>query len=268
MDCKLTMQVGLWIFGGAINVDVVTAAILGFSVLFITGVVIWKECLAESVAWDTLTWFAALIAMAGYLNKYGLISWFGQTVVKGPSGNLAEAESAHEIAQLKYPALLFKKRLIANIEKIYGVICDNLNKELGLLLVLCIQAPQTSEGVLISGCSFEKDSQSNPWEGIVDCLKTFLNTLKENFVGASENRQFSQISTPFVWFLDKVHALTLCIALIGDGPFSQASPVRPFFYPRSSSVKPTILFSKYHLALIILKDKKDLTLMQWFLQAE
>lgn len=29
-----------------------------------------------------LTWFAALIAMAGYLNKYGLISWFSQTVVK------------------------------------------------------------------------------------------------------------------------------------------------------------------------------------------
>jgi di/tricarboxylate transporter len=34
------------------------------------------------VAWDTLTWFAALIAMAGYLNKFGLISWFSETVVK------------------------------------------------------------------------------------------------------------------------------------------------------------------------------------------
>ena len=65
-----------------LNVDAVTAAILGLSVLLITGVVTWKECLAEAVAWDTLTWFAALIAMAGYLNKYGLISWFSQTVVK------------------------------------------------------------------------------------------------------------------------------------------------------------------------------------------
>ena len=73
---------GLWIFGGMLNVDAVTAAILGLSVLLVTGVVTWKECLAESVAWDTLTWFAALIAMAGYLNKYGLISWFSQTVVK------------------------------------------------------------------------------------------------------------------------------------------------------------------------------------------
>ena len=25
-------------------------------------------------AWDTLTWFAALIAMAAYLNKFGFIS--------------------------------------------------------------------------------------------------------------------------------------------------------------------------------------------------
>jgi len=48
----------------------------------VTGVVTWKECLGEAVAWDTLTWFAALIAMAGYLNKYGLISWFSESVVK------------------------------------------------------------------------------------------------------------------------------------------------------------------------------------------
>lgn len=79
---SVNYQVGLWIFGGMLGVDAVTAAILGLSVLLVTGVVTWKECLAESVAWDTLTWFAALIAMAGYLNKYGLISWFSQTVVK------------------------------------------------------------------------------------------------------------------------------------------------------------------------------------------
>uniref|UniRef100_A0A7N0RHS2 Uncharacterized protein n=1 Tax=Kalanchoe fedtschenkoi TaxID=63787 RepID=A0A7N0RHS2_KALFE len=82
MAATLLLTVGLWVFGGMLNVDAVTAAILGLSVLLITGVVTWKECLAESVAWDTLTWFAALIAMAGYLNKYGLISWFSETVVK------------------------------------------------------------------------------------------------------------------------------------------------------------------------------------------
>lgn len=86
MAATLLVTVGLWIFGGALKVDAVTAAILGLSALLITGVVTWKECLAESVAWDTLTWFAALIAMAGYLNKYGLIAWFSQTVVKVVGG--------------------------------------------------------------------------------------------------------------------------------------------------------------------------------------
>ncbi|KAL8480083.1 hypothetical protein ACS0TY_026860 [Phlomoides rotata] len=86
MAGTLLLTVGLWIFGSVLNVDAVTAAILGLSVLLITGVVTWKECLAESVAWDTLTWFAALIAMAAYLNKYGLITWFSQTVVKFVGG--------------------------------------------------------------------------------------------------------------------------------------------------------------------------------------
>ncbi|CAA6667321.1 unnamed protein product [Spirodela intermedia] len=86
MSLTLLLTVGLWVFGGVINVDAVTAAILGLSILLVTGVVTWKECLSEAVAWDTLTWFAALIAMAGYLNKYGLISWFSQTVVKFVGG--------------------------------------------------------------------------------------------------------------------------------------------------------------------------------------
>ncbi|PIN12358.1 hypothetical protein CDL12_15036 [Handroanthus impetiginosus] len=86
MAGTLLLTVALWVFGSFLNIDAVTAAILGLSVLLITGVVTWKECLAESVAWDTLTWFAALIAMAGYLNKYGLISWFSQTVVKFVGG--------------------------------------------------------------------------------------------------------------------------------------------------------------------------------------
>jgi di/tricarboxylate transporter len=38
--------------------------------------------LAEGPAWDTLTWFAALIAMAGYLNTYGIVNWFSDQVVQ------------------------------------------------------------------------------------------------------------------------------------------------------------------------------------------
>nr|KAJ0227935.1 hypothetical protein LSAT_V11C100035310 [Lactuca sativa] len=123
------------------------------------------------------------------------------------SGDLTEDEDTTEIVQqveAKYPALLFKKRLIAYVEKMYDNILGNVKKELGSLLALCIQAPPRSEKVLIFGVSFGKDSHFksvnslhsrlkkkfgkdshfNHWQGIVDCLNTLLNTLKENFVCA------------------------------------------------------------------------------------
>jgi len=82
MAAALVVTVGLWIFGSSIGVGSVAAALVGLSTLLISGVITWKECLAEGPAWDTLTWFAALIAMASYLNKYGLIPWFSASVVK------------------------------------------------------------------------------------------------------------------------------------------------------------------------------------------
>lgn len=39
----------------------------------------------------------------------------------------------------KYPAMLFKQQLTASLEKIFGLIRDNLKKEISPLLSLCIQ---------------------------------------------------------------------------------------------------------------------------------
>lgn len=41
--------------------------------------------------------------------------------------------------EAKYPALLFKQQLTAYVEKLYGMIRDNLKKEISPLLGLCIQ---------------------------------------------------------------------------------------------------------------------------------
>lgn len=78
----LSITVSLWIFGGNFGVSSVAAAIVGLSILLVTGVVKWKECLSNNAAWDTLTWFAALIAMASYLNKLGFIPWLSSRVVE------------------------------------------------------------------------------------------------------------------------------------------------------------------------------------------
>lgn len=58
------------------------------------------------------------------------------------SVNITAATAALEgvrQVEAKYPALLFKQQLTAYVEKIYGIIRDNLKKELGLFLSLCIQ---------------------------------------------------------------------------------------------------------------------------------
>lgn len=87
LDEKLTagaliVTVALWIFGGQIGIGAVAAALLGLGIMLITNVVTWKECLSNNAAWDTLAWFAALIGMASYLNKYGFIKWFSDQVVQ------------------------------------------------------------------------------------------------------------------------------------------------------------------------------------------
>lgn len=82
----LATTVALWIFGGSLGVNAVAAALVGLAILLITNVVTWKECLSDNQAWDTLTWFAALIGMASYLNKYGFIAWFSDKVVAMISG--------------------------------------------------------------------------------------------------------------------------------------------------------------------------------------
>ncbi|XP_010433173.1 PREDICTED: myosin-14-like isoform X2 [Camelina sativa] len=83
----------------------------------------------------------------------------------------------------KDPALLFKQQLTAYVEKIFGMIRDNLKNELQTLLSLCIQAPRTSTGrSLRSAKSMGKDSPLDHWKGINEGLNAILSTLKENFV--------------------------------------------------------------------------------------
>lgn len=64
------------IFGKAFEVDPTAVAFLGLAILLVTQVLTWEDVLKEKVAWDTITWFAALVMMASYLQKLGLIKWF------------------------------------------------------------------------------------------------------------------------------------------------------------------------------------------------
>ncbi|MBU5617621.1 anion permease [Psychrobacter sp. TAE2020] len=68
------------LLGEQYSVDATTTAFIGLSTLILTGVLTWDDILQEKSAWDTIIWFGALIMMASYLNKLGLISWFSENI--------------------------------------------------------------------------------------------------------------------------------------------------------------------------------------------
>ncbi|KAL3517670.1 hypothetical protein ACH5RR_020259 [Cinchona calisaya] len=90
--------------------------------------------------------------------------------------------------EAKYPALLFKQQLTAYVEKIYGIIRDNLKKDISPLLGLCIQAPRISRASLIKGTArmlanaAAQEILIAHWQRIVKSLGNFLNVVKANHV--------------------------------------------------------------------------------------
>ncbi|WP_313374133.1 anion permease [Chishuiella sp.] len=71
------------IFGEQFAVLPTTAAFIGLAILLLTGVLSWEDILKNKGAWDTIVWFAALVMMASFLGKLGLVKWLSVTVGTG-----------------------------------------------------------------------------------------------------------------------------------------------------------------------------------------
>ncbi|CAM8952560.1 unnamed protein product [Rhodiola kirilowii] len=78
----MLLSVSLWVAGDYIGMPSVVAAMIGLSILLLTGVLEWDDCLSEKSAWDTLAWFAVLVGMAGQLTNVGVVSWMSRSVAK------------------------------------------------------------------------------------------------------------------------------------------------------------------------------------------
>ena len=68
-----------------VKVDATATTFLGLSLCLLTGVLTWDDALKEKGAWDTIVWFAALVMMANFLNKLGLIAWLSESMQGGIS---------------------------------------------------------------------------------------------------------------------------------------------------------------------------------------
>jgi L-tartrate/succinate antiporter len=75
----VVIALSLWIFGGK-YVDATTAALIVISLMIITGVVTWDDITANKAAWNTLAWFATLVALADGLNRVGFVKWLATSI--------------------------------------------------------------------------------------------------------------------------------------------------------------------------------------------
>lgn len=73
------LALGLWIFGGEV-VNATTVAIVVIALMVIGRIVSWDDILANKAAWNTLVWFATLVALADGLNKVGFVKWFADAI--------------------------------------------------------------------------------------------------------------------------------------------------------------------------------------------
>lgn len=76
----------LWIIGPFIQMKATVAAMIGLVILLLSGIIKWRDVLEESSAWDTFIWFATLVTLSSFLNKFGLTTWFSSFVVDRVSG--------------------------------------------------------------------------------------------------------------------------------------------------------------------------------------
>ncbi|WVZ60536.1 hypothetical protein U9M48_010546 [Paspalum notatum var. saurae] len=124
----------------------------------------------------------------------------GLHITSGYSGMVGRLDTA-SMVEAKYPALRFKQQLTAYVEKIYGIVRDNLKKEISPFLTMCIQAPRAnrvrpSRGSLksIHSNTLSRQASSAQWQSIVKCLDHTLETMKSNYVPPMIIRKtFSQV---------------------------------------------------------------------------
>jgi len=73
------LALGMWIFGGD-YINATTAALVVISLMLVLSVVSWDDIVKNSAAWNTLAWFATLVALADGLNRVGFVKWFADTI--------------------------------------------------------------------------------------------------------------------------------------------------------------------------------------------
>jgi L-tartrate/succinate antiporter len=79
------IALALWIFGDDF-LNATTAALVVISLMLLMNVVTWDDMLTNKQAWNTLAWFATLVALADGLSRTGFVKWFADTIAAHMGG--------------------------------------------------------------------------------------------------------------------------------------------------------------------------------------
>ena len=91
------LALSLWIFGSSIlNATMVGLVVL--CLMLILDIINWDDVISNKSAWNTLVWFATLVAMATGLARVGFLAWLGERV----AAQLAGAEMATVVLGLLF----------------------------------------------------------------------------------------------------------------------------------------------------------------------
>ena len=81
----VVIALAMWIFR-AEEVNATTAALIVICLMLVTNVVTWDDITKNFPAWNTLAWFATLVALAGGLSQVGFVKWFAEVVANHMAG--------------------------------------------------------------------------------------------------------------------------------------------------------------------------------------
>jgi DASS family divalent anion:Na+ symporter len=76
----------LWMTNTLHGIDYATVALLGISVLLITGVLDWEDLISERPAWSVFIWYGGLVRMAEALGQTGITKRFAEVSASFTAG--------------------------------------------------------------------------------------------------------------------------------------------------------------------------------------
>ena len=80
MSLSVFLALLMWIFGGAIGINATTAALAVVCLILILNIIDVDDFFGNKQAWNVLTWFATLIALAKGLSITGFLDWISSSL--------------------------------------------------------------------------------------------------------------------------------------------------------------------------------------------